>query len=78
MNIAWCSAVVTCEENFSMSFETIAFAVDAGVARLTLNRPDRLNSFTDQMHAEIREALSEVNANVAIRVLVLTGAGHRY
>ena len=61
-----------------MSFETIAFAVDAGVARLTLNRPDRLNSFTDQMHAEIRQALAEVNANAAIRVLVLTGAGRGF
>ena len=61
-----------------MPFDTIAFAVDAGVARLTLNRPDRLNSFTDQMHAEIREALAEVNATAAIRVLVLTGAGRGF
>lgn len=63
------------------SFETIAFSVDAGVATLTLNRPDRLNSFNDQMHAEVREALAAVRAGRAdgsVRVLVLTGAGRGF
>ena len=61
-----------------MSFETIAFAVEAGIARLTLNRPDRLNSFTDRMHEEVREALTRVETDPAIRVLVLAGAGRGF
>ena len=39
--------------------QTIQFAVEAGIARLTLNRPDRLNSFTVQMHEEVADALGE-------------------
>lgn len=61
-----------------MSFETIAFTVEAGIARLTLNRPDRLNSFTDRMHEEVREALTRVETDPAIRVLVLAGAGRGF
>jgi 2-(1,2-epoxy-1,2-dihydrophenyl)acetyl-CoA isomerase len=63
------------------SFETIAFSVEGGVATLTLNRPDRLNSFNDQMHAEVREALAAVcagRADGSVRVLVLTGAGRGF
>ena len=43
-----------------MGFETIVFDLASGVARLTLNRPDRLNSFTVQMHGEVAEALGRV------------------
>mgnify|MGYP001329648553 CR=1 FL=1 len=57
-----------------MNFDHIRFDVADGVARLTLNRPDKLNSFTGQMHAEIRSALSLVQDDPSIRVLVLTGA----
>src|SRR3974390_2550513 len=60
-----------------MSYETILFAVDGGIARLTLNRPDKLNSFNTQMHGEIRQALSTLPASGA-RVLVLTGAGRGF
>ena len=41
-----------------MAFETILFSVEEGVARLTLNRPDKLNSFNTAMHKEVREALA--------------------
>jgi 2-(1,2-epoxy-1,2-dihydrophenyl)acetyl-CoA isomerase len=60
-----------------MSFETILFEVDSGIARLTLNRPDKLNSFNVQMHGEVRQALSGVSSSGA-RVLVLTGAGRGF
>lgn len=60
-----------------MAFETILFALQDRIARITLNRPDRLNSFTVQMHAEIAAALSEVEQSDA-RVLVLTGAGRGF
>ena len=57
-----------------MSYETILFEPGA-VARITLNRPDRLNSFTAQMHEELRDALGKLDD---ARVLVLTGAGRGF
>src|SRR5277367_3090216 len=60
-----------------MSFETILFETDGAIARLTLNRPDKLNSFNVQMHSEIKQALSRLSASDA-RVLVLTGAGRAF
>ncbi len=64
-----------------MAFETTLFSIDAGVATLTLNRPDKLNAFTVQMHAEVKEALKAVTAggrDGSVRVLVLTGAGRGF
>jgi len=49
-----------------MSYETILFSVDAGIARLTLNRPDKLNSFNVAMHSEVRQALERLPASGAI------------
>jgi len=61
-----------------MTYENILFSVDSGIARLTLNRPDRLNSFNDAMHAEVRDALGRVKADSSVRVLLLTGAGRGF
>ena len=61
-----------------MTYENILFASEGGIARLTLNRPDRLNSFNDQMHAEVRDALGCVSADSSVRVLLLTGAGRGF
>jgi 2-(1,2-epoxy-1,2-dihydrophenyl)acetyl-CoA isomerase len=61
-----------------MAFETILFEVAGGVARLVLNRPDRLNSFTLQMHQEVAQALSQVEADDGVRVLLITGAGRGF
>ena len=58
-----------------MSFETIDFANTAGIARITLNRPDRLNSFTKAMHGELRDALANLGD---ARVVILTGAGRGF
>jgi 2-(1,2-epoxy-1,2-dihydrophenyl)acetyl-CoA isomerase len=56
-------------------YRTILFTQAGGIARLTLNRPDRLNSFTVEMHEEAADALARLeNA----RVLVLTGAGRGF
>jgi 2-(1,2-epoxy-1,2-dihydrophenyl)acetyl-CoA isomerase len=60
-----------------MAYDTILFSVDGGIARLTLNRPDKLNSFNTQMHGEVRDALAELPERGA-RVLVLTGAGRGF
>ena len=60
-----------------MDYENILFDISAGVARLTLNRPDKLNSFTAAMHAEVKDALGRLVPGGA-RVLVLTGAGRGF
>jgi 2-(1,2-epoxy-1,2-dihydrophenyl)acetyl-CoA isomerase len=60
-----------------MSYQNILFDIKAGVARLTLNRPDRLNSFNTAMHAEVREALGSLKGSDA-RVMVLSGAGRGF
>jgi 2-(1,2-epoxy-1,2-dihydrophenyl)acetyl-CoA isomerase len=60
-----------------MAYDTILFSVDGGIARLTLNRPEKLNSFNAQMHGEVRHALDGLIGGEA-RVLVLTGAGRGF
>src|SRR4030095_3387378 len=61
-----------------MNYENILFSIEGGIARLTLNRPDRLNSFNDAMHAEVRDALARVKDDAMARVMLLTGAGRGF
>jgi 2-(1,2-epoxy-1,2-dihydrophenyl)acetyl-CoA isomerase len=61
-----------------MTYESIRFSIDSGIAVLTLNRPDRLNSFTQAMHLEVRDALDRLEADKSVRVLLLTGAGRGF
>lgn len=65
------------ESQAEMSYECILFDVRNVVARLTLNRPQRLNSFNMTMHLEMREALQKAVEQRA-RVLMLTGAGRAF
>ncbi len=59
--------------------ETVLVEVDdVGVATLTLNRPDALNSFTPQMDQEFHEVMWELDADEAVRVIVVTGAGRAF
>src|SRR5262245_60996219 len=60
------------------SFENIRLEIEAGVATLTLHRPDRLNSFTVAMHEEVQAALAQLRADRNVRCLVLTGAGRGF
>ncbi|WP_459618023.1 2-(1,2-epoxy-1,2-dihydrophenyl)acetyl-CoA isomerase PaaG [Bordetella sp. 2513F-2] len=60
-----------------MTYQDILFSLEGGIARLTLNRPDKLNSFTARMHGEVAEALGRVESEGA-RVLVITGAGRGF
>ena len=60
------------------SFQHILMSVRAGVATLTLNRPDKLNSFNAAMHGELRLALEQARTDEAVRVVVLTGAGRGF
>ena len=59
-------------------FETIRLESDAGLARLTLDRPDRLNGMTNQMVREAHDAVAVVAADTTVRVLVLTGEGRGF
>ncbi len=61
-----------------MEQQTILWTVHDGIARVTLNRPDRLNSFTVEMHLELNSALDAISADRSVRVLVLTGAGRGF
>ncbi|HZS55819.1 MAG TPA: 2-(1,2-epoxy-1,2-dihydrophenyl)acetyl-CoA isomerase PaaG [Bryobacteraceae bacterium] len=61
-----------------MSYETILLDIRDAVARITLNRPDKLNSFNVQMNQELRAALTTVEEDASVRVLVLTGAGRGF
>ena len=58
-------------------FQTILFELKDDIARLTLNRPDKLNSFNEAMHLEVREALNQVKEH-SPRVLLITGAGRAF
>lgn len=61
-----------------MNYESILYDYSGGIARVTLNRPERLNSFNTAMHAELRDALARVRAEAGARVLLLTGAGRGF
>jgi 2-(1,2-epoxy-1,2-dihydrophenyl)acetyl-CoA isomerase len=61
-----------------MSEQSILLSVADGVAEITLNRPERLNSFTASMHAALRAALARARADSAVRALLLTGAGRGF
>ncbi|MDQ8032972.1 2-(1,2-epoxy-1,2-dihydrophenyl)acetyl-CoA isomerase [Bordetella genomosp. 1] len=60
-----------------MAYQDILFTLEGGIARLTLNRPDKLNSFTARMHGEVADAVGRIEQEGA-RVLVLTGAGRGF
>jgi 2-(1,2-epoxy-1,2-dihydrophenyl)acetyl-CoA isomerase len=61
-----------------MSFSTITYQLDQGVAVLTLNRPASLNSFNTLMHDEVREAMKDARDNSEVRCLVITAAGRGF
>lgn len=61
-----------------MAFTQILYNVTAGVASITLNRPERLNAWTQTMEREVRAALSSAAQDDAARVIVLTGAGRGF
>jgi 2-(1,2-epoxy-1,2-dihydrophenyl)acetyl-CoA isomerase len=62
----------------SQPFETIQLQIAQGVATLTLNRPDRLNSLTRLMLTELGNGLAVVRLDASVRCLVLTGAGRAF
>ena len=61
-----------------MNLENILYSAENGVARVTLNRPDKLNSFNEVMHAELRHVLDHIQQDKSVRVMLLTGAGRGF
>jgi enoyl-CoA hydratase/carnithine racemase len=60
------------------SYKHILFAVEDGVATITLNRPKRLNAFHFALGAELESAYARCDADDAVRAVVLTGAGKAF
>ena len=58
-------------------FETIILDIEDGIATLTLNRPDKMNSFTGKMMYEMIEAFDMTDADDSVRAVIVTGAGER-
>ena len=57
---------------------TIATSIANGVCTITLNRPDVLNAFNDQLTSELGEALKAAEKDASVRVIVITGAGRAF
>jgi len=62
---------------FQTEFETLLYEEDDGVAWVTLNRPEALNAFNDQMQRELKHLWHELRYRDEVRCIVLTGAGDR-
>jgi enoyl-CoA hydratase/carnithine racemase len=60
-----------------MDYEQLLYAVDDGVATLTLNRPDQRNALSGQLLAELVDGLKAARDDEAVRAVVLTGAGDK-
>jgi enoyl-CoA hydratase len=61
-----------------VAYETIIYETDGPLARITLNRPERLNAISMKMPDELEAAVGEANANPQVRAIVLRGAGRAF
>jgi enoyl-CoA hydratase len=61
-----------------MPYDTIDYSADDGIARITLNRPERLNAINTQLVADLRAAVAAANDDASVRVMILSGAGRAF
>ena len=61
-----------------MEYEEIGYRVEDGIATITLNRPEQLNAYTNRMRLETLDAFDRVDADDAVRAVVVTGAGRAF
>lgn len=59
-------------------FETLLYSVQDGIATVTLNRPEKMNAFTAQMRDDLVAAFDATDADDAVRVVLVTGAGRAF
>lgn len=69
---------VTETQKTNPAFVTLTYAVTERAARITLNRPERLNAITRELTAELHQAVTLANADPRVRVIVLRGAGRSF
>ncbi len=60
-----------------MPYEALLYDVSSGVARLTINRPERRNAMSWAVLTELRDAIAVAKADPGVRVVILTGAGDK-
>ena len=61
-----------------MAYETVLYDVTDRVCTITLNRPDKLNAWTRQMHLDLKDAMYAAGADDEVRAIILTGAGRGF
>lgn len=61
-----------------MKFEQIQYELNKGILQITLNRPEKLNAFTNVMRKELIEAFNQADADDEVRVVIVTGAGRAF
>jgi len=61
-----------------MAYETVLYDVADRICTITLNRPERLNAWTRQMHVDLKDAMHKAGADPEVRVIILTGAGRGF
>jgi len=60
------------------ALQTLLYGVDAGIATITLHRPEKMNAFTAQMRDDLLAVLDETDADDAVRAVIVTGAGRAF
>jgi enoyl-CoA hydratase/carnithine racemase len=61
-----------------MAYETVLYEVADRICTITLNRPEKLNAWTRQMHFDLKEAMHAAGGDPDVRVIILTGAGRGF
>ena len=61
-----------------MAYETVLYDVADRICTITLNRPEKLNAWTRQMHLDLKDAMHKAGADAEVRAIILTGAGRGF